>query len=151
MNNLSAAFFAVLLLCSCSMTGGGYLVPDSHPEKLSGNPPLCSSCHDESNKFDFGGFDHTPAFAKGDHRFLASQKQGVCAMCHQQSYCNDCHAEDAGMKPSAKNPDKTYLQMPHRGDYISRHRIDGRLDPASCFSCHKSPRTASSCAVCHGR
>jgi hypothetical protein len=26
--------------------------------------------------------------------------------------------------------------MPHTGDYLSRHRIDGRLDPVSCRRCH---------------
>jgi len=26
--------------------------------------------------------------------------------------------------------------MPHRGDYTVTHRIDGRLDPGSCYRCH---------------
>jgi hypothetical protein len=39
--------------------------------------------------------------------------------------------------------------MPHRGDYVTRHRIDGRIDPTACFRCHGSPKRAKLCASCH--
>jgi hypothetical protein len=71
-------------------------------------------------------------------------------MCHQQSFCNDCHATYVELKPSIKNQDATYRRSPHRGDWLSRHRIEGSLDPTSCIRCHRNPKTATTCAPCHG-
>jgi hypothetical protein len=38
--------------------------------------------------------------------------------------------------------------MPHRGEYLTRHQIDGRVDPGSCIQCHGN-RNDGSCGVCH--
>ena len=92
---------------------------------------------------------HTADFGKS-HRPEATQGEAVCAMCHQTSFCNDCHATRVELKPSLKNQTETYRSMPHRGDYLSRHRIDGRVDPTSCFRCHGNPKSARTCANCHG-
>jgi hypothetical protein len=40
------------------------------------------------------------------------------------------------------------LPTPHRGDYLTQHRVDGRLDPASCFPCH-GRKNVGRCATCH--
>jgi hypothetical protein len=71
-------------------------------------------------------------------------------MCHQQQFCDECHGVRVEEKPSAKNKTSTFRRTPHRGDYLSRHRIDGRVDPTSCFRCHGNPKTAETCAPCHG-
>jgi hypothetical protein len=71
-------------------------------------------------------------------------------MCHQPSYCDTCHGVGVELKPSLKNQTRTNRRMPHRGDYLSRHRIDGRMDPVSCLRCHANRKTAKTCRPCHG-
>jgi len=139
---------ALSVLYACSSPN--YL-PAQHPADagLDGNRPICIDCHDARNdKLAFADFNHTPTFAT-THRSIASRNAQVCALCHQQSFCNDCHATGIELKPSLKDQSDTYRGMPHRGDYQSRHIIDGRLDPTSCYRCHGNPKAARTCAPCH--
>lgn len=145
--------FGVLFL-GCAALKGAYSVPARHPEDLPGGRPLCSAadCHQGSREpLPYARFDHTAAFADGSHRAEAYQQSRVCAMCHGQAFCNDCHSSRVELKPSAKDPTGTARRAPHRGDYLSRHRIDARLDPTSCFRCHGNPKSAQTCARCHGK
>jgi hypothetical protein len=71
-------------------------------------------------------------------------------MCHKQSACDECHGVWVELKPSLKDQTSNYRRMPHRGDYLSRHAIDGRINPASCYRCHGNPETARTCRPCHG-
>jgi hypothetical protein len=111
---------------------------------------MCTECHEPRTEYvDYERLNHHPYFAD-NHRQEAYQQERLCAMCHQTSFCNDCHATRVELKPSIKNQTETYRRLPHRGDYITRHRIDGGIDPTSCFRCHGNPKTAISCARCHG-
>lgn len=141
-----------LVLAACTALKGGYGVPAKHPEKLSGRAPLCSACHkDASGSLVYQSFDHTFSFNEAGHGVQARQQELVCAMCHDQSACSDCHANRLELKPSTRHFSAPYRQMPHRGDYRTRHQIDGRLDPVSCLNCHGNPKAAVSCAPCHGK
>ena len=152
--------FAVLLilaslmaLAACAALDGGRSLRFSHPPAadLGEQPKLCSNCHEGATEpIPFERFNHTPLFAD-NHRFEAQQYEQTCRGCHQVSFCNDCHATRVELKPSDKNPTATDRRMPHRGDYLSRHRIDGRTDPVSCFRCHGNPKTTRTCAPCHGK
>jgi hypothetical protein len=145
------ALCVLVLLGACATLQGGYDLPLQHPAELErGRRPLCTDCHEaRGDKIAYGRFDHTVHFGDG-HSQEARQGERVCAMCHQTSFCNDCHATRVELKPSDKNQSDTYRRMPHRGDYRSRHIIDGRIDPTSCFRCHGNPKTARTCASCHG-
>ena len=141
------ATLSILYACS-SFTS----LPARHPADagLSHTRPICVDCHEaRSDQLAFVDFNHTPTFAT-THRLVASRSAQICAMCHQQSFCNECHATGVELKPSLKNQSDTYREMPHRGDYQSRHRIDGRVDPTSCYRCHGNPKTAQTCRPCHG-
>ena len=143
----------LLALLACLLTVAvSYGRPPVHPADadLGKKRPVCTECHDESaDGVVFKRFNHTVYFTD-DHRSLARQRPEICSMCHQQSFCNDCHGVDIELKPSLRRPTETYRRTQHRGDYLSRHRIDGRIDPTSCFRCHGSPKTARSCVRCHG-
>ena len=52
------------------------------------------------------------------------------------------------MKPNVKMGDRPDRMAPHRGDYLVTHRIDGRLDPGSCFRCHGN-KNDGRCRQCH--
>lgn len=139
-------------LVACAALDSGFNLPKRHlsAEDLGQSPKQCTDCHEaRGENLAFGNFNHTANFAQ-THRQQAYQNEAVCSMCHQTSFCNDCHATRVELKPSDKNPTDTYRQMPHRGDYLSRHRIDGRVDPTSCFRCHGNPKSAATCARCHG-
>lgn len=139
----------ILTLAACATT---YQLPVQHPAEaeLSKRLPICTDCHDaQDENIVYDRFSHTLTWAD-NHRFAAYQQEQVCSMCHQQSFCNDCHGVRVELKPSTRNPDQTYRRMPHRGDFLSRHRIEGRMNPTSCFRCHGNPKTAQTCAPCHG-
>ena len=146
-------FVLMALLGACAALDSGQKLGFTHPSAadLGAKPKVCSDCHEgKTEPIPFSRFDHTPFFAD-NHRQEAYQYEQTCRGCHQESFCNDCHATRVELKPSVKNPTDTDRRMPHRGDYLSRHRIDGRLDPMSCFRCHGNPKTARTCAPCHGK
>jgi hypothetical protein len=131
-----------------SALAGSYNVPLSHSAEEE-NLSICTQCHEAKDKeFPFKRFNHTKTFIS-HHSTVAKQNENVCAMCHRQSFCSDCHAVGIELKPSVKNHTAAKQSMPHRGDYLTRHRIDGRIDPTGCFSCHGSPKAQRSCSKCH--
>lgn len=142
----------LLTLVACTALDSGLGLPVHHltAAELGEATTQCTGCHDaRGEKLAFASFNHTATWGQ-THRQQALQQEAVCAMCHQTSFCNDCHATNVELKPSLKNQSETYRQMPHRGDYLSRHRIDGQVDPTSCFRCHGNPKSAKTCAACHG-
>jgi hypothetical protein len=141
----------LLLVAACTGLQSRSSLPVRHPNaaELTVSPKVCTDCHERGEDLQYERYVHTAYFGS-DHRAPATQNEAVCAMCHQTSFCNDCHATRVELKPSLKNQSETYRSMPHRGDYLSRHRIDGRIDPTTCFRCHGNPKSAKTCANCHG-
>lgn len=113
-----------------------------HPEEIT-EKPLCSECHDD----DKVALDHTADYLMR-HKFYSTQQQQTCAVCHKQSFCADCHANYEEIKPSDKYKDSPERALPHRGDYLTRHQIDGKINPAACFKCHGRQNNRG-CRRCH--
>lgn len=130
---------AVILAAACAGTPS---VPGRHPEEVT-EPPVCGECHDGG----YAALDHGASF-HASHRFPATGQRALCAICHADSFCADCHGDKEELKPSDKNLDAPWRTMPHRGDYLNQHKIDGRLDPASCFPCH-GRKGDWRCRTCH--
>jgi hypothetical protein len=136
----AAVLLGAALLAACAGPKSAAIV---HPEKVQG-PPICTSCHDA----DRAAYDHQAGFLR-THGAVALRDQRTCETCHQASSCADCHAgREEEIKPSDKRPSRFDAAMPHRGDYLIQHRIDGRVDPASCFPCH-ARKNEGRCRVCH--
>ena len=124
-------------------------IPASHPVEVAGMP-LCIECHPDDTGValkPIATFNHSADFI-GGHRFYASQTYVLCNACHKPSFCADCHAYDDELKPSEKYQGSPERWLPHRGDYLFQHRIDGRLDPTSCYRCHGT-RNNKVCLRCH--
>ncbi len=140
----------ILLLSACAVFKSGYTAPASHPMELeAGKRPVCTECHEQrSETVNYRRYNHS-IFFMDNHRQASYQQRQMCAMCHSTSFCNDCHATRVELKPSIKNQTENYRRMPHRGDYLSRHFVDGRTDPVSCYRCHGNPKTAATCRRCH--
>ena len=141
---------ATALLLACALTQEAWILPSQHPDVDEEDLRFCMECHDESDdNLRYSRFNHRPLFSER-HRLVAQQNQAVCNMCHQPAFCDACHGTGIELKPSAKDPTQTFRRTQHRGDYLTRHRIDGRIDPISCRRCHGNPKTTESCRTCHG-
>ena len=114
-----------------------------HPVEVT-PPPVCSECHQDAR----ASLDHTVDFESTRHKFFAPQQSASCVVCHKESFCSDCHAHREELKPSDKYKDSVERELPHRGDYLNQHKIDGRINPASCMKCHGRSNNER-CRVCH--
>ena len=113
-----------------------------HPFQVSA-PPICSDCHGGER----ASLDHRTDY-NIRHKYDASQQRGVCNLCHRESFCSDCHGNKEELKPSDKFKDSPERILPHRGDYLTQHRIDGRINPSPCLKCHGRNNNAR-CKSCH--
>jgi len=139
-----------LLLAACAQMKTLPSLPTSHPEELSSGPVSCAECHEDAQQGTlrpYAAFNHTRAFIE-NHRFYAQSDDRLCAGCHKRSFCADCHTNEVEMKPSIKNGNRPDRFMPHRGDYLTIHKIEGKLDPGSCYRCHGRANNER-CVACH--
>jgi hypothetical protein len=146
MKNTTVKFIFLLLLAAsalalfaCAHTPS---IAAKHPMEVTA-PPMCSDCHTDYR----AALNHTTDYITR-HRFYAKQQSRVCDVCHQASFCSDCHAHKEELKPSDKYKDSPERALPHRGDYLNQHKIDGRINPALCFPCH-GRQNNERCQVCH--
>lgn len=145
--------FAILLvsIAGCSLLSGTPSVPAKHPENLAGSTRVdCRECHSDLSTGalkPYDSFRHTTAFVRY-HGLYARQGENLCRSCHGASFCQGCHARKEELLPSTRRGDRPDLSLPHRGDYIVLHRMDGRVDPGSCFRCHGNKNDAR-CRACH--
>ena len=141
----------MVILAACSQMKAIPGLPTSHPEALVvGQQVSCAECHEDQQKGTlkvYNAFSHSNVFVK-NHRFYASSDDRLCSTCHKSSFCNDCHTNQVEMKPSLKYGNRPDRQMPHRGNFFTLHKIEGKLDPASCYRCHGRANNER-CNSCH--
>jgi len=131
-----------LMACALYACANTSSVARIHPEEVKGLP-TCAECHTDS----WGALNHKAPDFMLKHKIYAGSKY-ACASCHQESFCADCHAHKEEIKPSSKFSDSPERNLPHRGDYLSQHKIDGKINPASCFVCH-GRQNNEGCKSCH--
>lgn len=140
-----------ITLAACAQFKASPGLPPYHPETLTaGQQVSCSECHDDQQKGtlkSLPSFNHTLAFVK-NHSLYAANDDRLCALCHKSSFCNDCHTNKGEMNPATKYGYRPDREMPHRGNYMTVHKIEGKLDPASCYRCHGRANNYS-CNNCH--
>jgi hypothetical protein len=141
---------ALVTLIGCAGSAKRTTAPPRHPEELSDGKVNCLDCHDDQltgTLKPYGTFRHTNSFLL-EHGALGAQSVDLCNSCHSEPFCMECHATTENLAPSLKRGDRPDRSLPHRGEYLTRHQIDGRVDPGSCIKCHGN-RNDGSCAVCH--
>lgn len=126
-----------LLACAAHQNFG-----NKHPMEVKARQ-LCSECHSDWRT----SLDHRGDFI-ALHKFAAAQRKQVCGLCHAESFCADCHGASEEIKASDKFRDRPERTLPHRGNYLIQHRIDGKINPSSCFPCH-GRQNNERCKVCH--
>lgn len=108
---------------------------------------LCAKCHisfGELGLTKLASYKHANDF-KSRHAEFARREARSCAQCHTESYCLDCHNKHEDLKPSLKYPEKVRTNMIHRGDWMTAHRIEAKVNSASCLKCHG----VKYCTDCH--
>ncbi len=92
----------------------------------------CALCH--TPDFQLIPGNHTPGFIEGQHKELAATAPTYCDMCHQPSFCRDCHAPRNIVPQDHRDP---LVWRPNHGkDPTKQH---------SCADCH----TREYCDACH--
>jgi hypothetical protein len=118
-------------------------IPETKKHPVEVKEALCSACHPEK----WPDMDHTPGWDVA-HKFSAQRAGRICSICHKVSFCADCHAVEEEIKPSDKYKQSPARSLPHRGDYLTRHMVDAKINPAPCFRCH-GRRNNARCKACH--
>lgn len=151
MNRRAAvALLFLAALGGCAAVSDTASVPPVHPEELRAGQHDCLECHEDVSTGAlkaYATFRHSSVFVR-EHGGYAKQGQALCASCHGPAFCQGCHARKEELKPNTRAGDRPDLFLPHRGDYVVLHQIDGRLDPGSCFRCHGNKQDAR-CRACH--
>ena len=147
----SLLLITVAIAIGCAGSVARKAPPVRHPEDVTWSGVDCLECHDDELTGalkTYGTFNHsTTCLLK--HGTYASQGQDLCAGCHGDSFCMECHTTEGELQPGVRfgnRPDR--LLTPHRGDYLVQHQIDGRVDPGSCVRCHGN-RNDGKCLPCH--
>jgi hypothetical protein len=107
----------------------------------------CSQCHadlSETGSEPFAMFNHDGDFLRR-HGNLSRSEAVVCQHCHTEDQCAACHAKTNPIRASIRDRSSVDRDFVHRGDFLTRHAIEARLDRMSCFKCHES----NTCSECH--
>lgn len=142
--------FLSSLCCAYLKTKQPATVPETHPYELESGRVQCTECHEEplsGTLKPVETFNHTTTFIQY-HKEYASFEGRLCLSCHQESFCTDCHTTKEELKPNQKHGNRADRVFPHRGDYITQHKIDGKIMPEVCFRCH-GRQNNEICFNCH--
>ncbi|MBI5542925.1 MAG: hypothetical protein HY901_03490 [Deltaproteobacteria bacterium] len=118
-----------------------------HHHQQAYDQARCTPCHIDLSRLPLrplAYFSHQGDYLK-EHRLPGRTSPEACAQCHDQPYCLDCHTRTAPSPVELVMPERLDRQLIHRNDYLSRHAIEARADPAVCLRCHGT----SSCDGCH--
>jgi hypothetical protein len=133
-------------------------------------PPMsqCFACHEHQSEWERGQctpchtqqdlartlpvtfLRHDEAFLR-HHGSLAAQpgQAQLCQSCHTQNQCQACHDLTQTLAVEARRPERVESRQVHRGDFMVRHAIEARSEPARCLSCH-TPETCDTCHIARG-
>jgi hypothetical protein len=123
-----------------------------HPEETRGRAlslmDQCFNCHGKAEEPDASaecdvchpsGYELIPASHKADqwdlgHSDVATTDPGQCDLCHEQTFCTDCHG----------------LEMPHPQGWAkgaTGHAVVAERDREVCVQCHTEQ--PDFCSMCH--
>lgn len=134
-------------------TGGASPFPpmekcfECHEHKSQWDSGRCAPCHDRKDierVLPVTFLQHDSAFLR-KHGALARSQEKVCAQCHTQSDCDDCHDLTQRLRVERRLPEELERNFVHRGDPLASHSIEARAGSASCMRCHDT----ASCDDCH--
>ena len=118
----------------------------------------CAICHSETNIALLKPSTHLADWSRS-HALDARFNTNDCSMCHQESFCQDCHDVDqlvlvGGELSDSYSPNETTsggsvgqaLNRVHQLDYRFTHSFDAKGKFSDCAVCHESNEF---CTTCH--
>ena len=115
------------------------------PRPLMPGKPDCRLCHETAEDLADCRLCHSRSFSLRPPNHSSSWlhlhgpgarfEQEVCAGCHTQGGCRECHAGD-NVRPRS-----------HDLNYAFNHALDARDNSLQCTTCHADPAYCSSCHV----
>jgi hypothetical protein len=120
---------------------------DCHEHQAQFSEARCDACHLDLQRYPLRpitSYSHEGNYLQ-THARSARSAGASCALCHEQSFCTDCHASTVGARPEVKLAGRVDRQFIHMGDFLGRHSVEARADSASCSKCHGT----SFCESCH--
>jgi hypothetical protein len=118
-----------------------------HEHQADYDEARSTKCHSDLSRYPLRpitGFSHQGNYTRA-HAADARAAADRCATCHEQTFCADCHASTVATKIEFRLPERVDRAFIHRGDYVGRHVVEARAEPASCRRCHGT----SFCESCH--
>jgi Cytochrome c7 and related cytochrome c len=116
-----------------------------HADQYAG--AACNTCHLDLSRYPLRPLtqvSHDGDFLKR-HAAAAKSAGQSCNACHEQNFCLDCHAKTNAVPTNIRFIDRPDRRFIHTGDFLGRHAVEAKGDPASCQKCH----APSSCEQCH--
>jgi len=109
----------------------------------------CTPCHEPEalrRTMPTTFLKHDTGFLRHHGSVMAERQQAqLCQSCHTQAQCQACHDVTQDLTVEKRRPEKIESGQVHRGDFMVRHAIEARSQPARCLSCH----TVQGCDSCH--
>lgn len=118
-----------------------------HQHKQTFDAGKCNDCHSDLSHYPLKPisiYSHAPNYVQR-HERDARNDTSQCALCHEQTFCSDCHARTVGLKVEIKHAENVNSDYIHRNDFLGRHSIEARFNSTTCLRCHGS----SFCESCH--
>lgn len=107
----------------------------------------CDGCH--KNLVEEGTLPRSHLAHDGDwireHGMRAPSSGDLCATCHTESYCAQCHGQTVPALTSNLAFSDPFRASAHRAGFAARHSLEARSDPGACTTCHQPDR----CLACH--
>jgi predicted CXXCH cytochrome family protein len=108
---------------------------------------VCSACH--VNLIEEGTLPASHLVHEGDwlreHGTRAASAGDLCAACHGERFCADCHGAAVPALPARARLDDPLQASVHRAGFRARHALEARAAAGSCTTCHSQ----ATCADCH--
>jgi len=142
--------FGAPLFSHASHLARGLTCERCHGDPADVHPVLpgksdCRGCHETAEDFadcrlchegeqELLPASHGATWVSG-HGLIAREDQTLCAQCHTQTTCQECHAGD-NVRPRS-----------HRLNYVFDHALEARGNELACAVCHQDPDYCSSCHI----
>lgn len=118
-----------------------------HEHQAQWEAVQCEPCHSDAEV----RLLRPTSFMAHDENWLRHHGQEVrsnptmCRTCHGQQSCDDCHAQLGGLRFELRRPEALFRERVHPADFVTRHALEARSEPARCLTCH----TTETCEACH--
>lgn len=129
-------------------------------ESLAAPMAVCFSCHEDGFQVQRCGDCHVDLHTEGSmpsehfvhdmdfgrrHGLQAAGGMEMCATCHQERFCANCHGVTVPVLPAKMAFDSPQRQNLHRAGFRSRHSDEARTQVGLCGTCHND----RFCIDCH--